>query len=212
MEKMDRATFMPSTTTWLLLNGERHQNSKMGNHQDDGQVHALIMLQGHDRLMPGQSLAPSRFPMRPSPSSSGLGLSQHRLMVAALCKHQQLLLSLFLRPAVLCANWFRILRIPQACPETLFRLRCGVYGLFGGFETCTFGLHGSHDVLKVPDTAGQPINAGDHQGVALTEEVQHSLQFGAACRRCAASLFRSDNIAASSLQGCDLDFKILVCG
>jgi hypothetical protein len=52
------------------------------------------------------------------------------------------------------------------------RCRAGVDWLLGRLQGRAASLDRAHDVLKVSNAAREPINAGDHQHVAFTEEVQ----------------------------------------
>ena len=54
--------------------------------------------------------------------------------------------------------------------------------MFGGLESGALGLHGANDVLEVSDTAGEPIDSGDHQHVTLTQEVEDGLKLLPASR------------------------------
>jgi hypothetical protein len=68
------------------------------------------------------------------------------------------------------------------------------------FERCALPTDRPDDALQVADTAGEPVNAGDHKHVALAKEVEHRPQFLTACRRGAAALLGTDQIAASHPQ------------
>jgi hypothetical protein len=63
------------------------------------------------------------------------------------------------------------------------------------------GLHSAHDVLKVADAAGKPINPGEHENVAAAKEIENGPQFLAAFRRGAGAFLSSDHFATRRLQG-----------
>jgi len=60
--------------------------------------------------------------------------------------------------------------------------------------------------LQVADAAGQPVDPGDHQYVAFTDKVENRLKFGAALGGSTASFLRTNDIATSGFEGCDLYF------
>jgi hypothetical protein len=57
-----------------------------------------------------------------------------------------------------------------------------------------------HDTLEVADAAGQPVDPGDHEHVALVWEVEHGAQFLAPRR--SAPLLSTDDLAAAALLVC----------
>jgi hypothetical protein len=65
----------------------------------------------------------------------------------------------------------------------------------------TARLHVPHNVLKVADAAGEAIDAGHHQHVALAEEIEHAAQFLAPRGRGAAPLLGADHLAPGRRQG-----------
>jgi hypothetical protein len=75
------------------------------------------------------------------------------------------------------------------------------------FREAPRGLDGAHDVLKVANAAGEPVNAGDHENVAGPEEIENRPQFLAAFRRGAAALVGANNLAPCRLQRRLLDGK-----
>jgi hypothetical protein len=62
---------------------------------------------------------------------------------------------------------------PEHVEEALARRRAGVDRLFGRLQRGPLGSHGANDILKVPDTPREAINAGDHQHIALSQEIEH---------------------------------------
>lgn len=70
----------------------------------------------------------------------------------------------------------------------------------------------AHDVLEVADRARQPVDAGDHQRVALADEGEHRAQLVAADGRGSGHLLGPDDVAAGGLQGGELHGEVLVEG
>src|SRR3954471_11154489 len=99
---------------------------------------------------------------------------------------------------------------PEHVEKRLTRRRAGVDGLLGRPEMRTLRLHLAHDVLEVPNGAGEPVDARDHQFVARAQKRDDARQFGSALARGAGDLFRADDLAPSGLEALDLKREVLV--
>jgi hypothetical protein len=66
------------------------------------------------------------------------------------------------------------------------------------------------DVLEVPERAGEPVDAGDDQGVASAQEVEQEPHLGPPLARGAAPLLRPDHPAAGGAERGLLDREVLV--
>jgi hypothetical protein len=71
--------------------------------------------------------------------------------------------------------------------------------LFRRLQRRTARLDGPHDVLKIANGARQPADPGDHEHVALAQEVEHGVQFLRAGCRGARPLFRADDLPSCSI-------------
>ena len=96
--------------------------------------------------------------------------------------------------------------------ECLAGSRAGIDRLLGRFEGDAFGAQLVDDVLEVSDRAGEAVDPGDHEGVALVQEVEQELQLGAALAPGTASLLGTDHLAAGGAQLLFLDREVLVEG
>src|SRR5262249_30293702 len=67
------------------------------------------------------------------------------------------------------------------------------------------------DVLKVRDRTSEAIDAGDHEHVAFTDELQHRGEFLPASSRCTGDLLGPHRIAAGCREGIYLDRDVLIC-
>jgi hypothetical protein len=95
--------------------------------------------------------------------------------------------------------------LPQRC---LYRpTGCSV-----GVEGSAACLHCAHDVLQVTNAAGEAINAGHHEHVALAEEFEDRAQLLPPRRARAAALLNADHLAPSSFQRGSLDGEVLIDG
>src|SRR5215213_5834770 len=101
---------------------------------------------------------------------------------------------------------------PEHVEKRLTRRRAGVDGLLGRPEMRTLRLHLAHDILKVPNGAGEPVDARDHQFVARAQKRDDARQFGSTLACGAGDLFRADNLAPGGLEALDLKREVLVCG
>jgi hypothetical protein len=88
----------------------------------------------------------------------------------------------------------------------------GVDRLLARLQGGALGLQGADDILEVADAARQAIDPGDHQHIALAQEVEYGAQLLAAGRGSAAALLRSNDFAAGRLKRRLLDLEILVDG
>ena len=66
-----------------------------------------------------------------------------------------------------------------------------------------------HDVLQVFHRPGEPVDAGDDQGVAGLHEVEQHLQLSPAIAARTAGLLGADHLAARCLEGGALDAEVL---
>ena len=65
-------------------------------------------------------------------------------------------------------------------------------------------------VLKILDRARQPIDTGDHQSVAASEELEQQGEFRSSGARAAADLFRSDDLTPGATERLFLDCDVLL--
>jgi len=86
----------------------------------------------------------------------------------------------------------------------------GVDGLLCRLQLGPLCLQLVHDVLQVFERPGEPVDARDHQGVALAQEIEQHLQFGAPVATSAGGLLRTDDIAAGGFQDHALECEVLV--
>ena len=73
-----------------------------------------------------------------------------------------------------------------------------------------FGLQRAYYVLQIGDGAGQAVDPGHHQSVALADEVQKSSQLGAALASGAGNLLRADHLAAGGPKRGLLQAEVLI--
>jgi len=66
------------------------------------------------------------------------------------------------------------------------------------------------DVLEVLERAGEPVDPGDHERVALAQEVEQNLELRPAVARGAAPLLGPDHLAAGRSERGLLDREVLV--
>jgi len=69
-----------------------------------------------------------------------------------------------------------------------------------------------YDVLQVLHRARQPVDAGDYERVALTQELEQPLQLGAVVAAGSTRLLGADDLAAGGPQRGALEGEILVEG
>jgi hypothetical protein len=90
--------------------------------------------------------------------------------------------------------------------------RARVHRLLGCAQGDTTLLQLMHDVLQVLHGPGEPVDAGDDQGIAGLHEVEQRLQLGPAVTPAAAGRLGADHAAAGRFEGGVLNGEVLVEG
>jgi hypothetical protein len=63
-------------------------------------------------------------------------------------------------------------------------------GLLGRLRRRALGSHGSNDILKAADAPREAVDAGDHQHVTVSQEIEHCARF--------LAVHRAERIAVQS--------------
>ena len=105
---------------------------------------------------------------------------------------------------------FELGKDPQHVEERLAGGRAGIDRLLGRLEGHPFAAQLVDDVLQIFDRAGEAVDPGDHEDVAVVQKVEQQLQLSAACPPGTASLLGTDHPAAGGAQLFLLDRQVLV--
>ncbi|GAA0263256.1 hypothetical protein GCM10008965_34330 [Methylorubrum aminovorans] len=76
----------------------------------------------------------------------------------------------------------------------------------------SIGCELTHDILEIAEGASEAIDAGDHEGIALTDKIHDRAQLGAASDSGPGDLPGADNAASGDSEGGELEGEVLISG
>src|SRR5262249_53288217 len=127
------------------------------------------------------------------------------LALAALVDTGSFCLGDALELAFLAQVGFELGKDAEYVEKTLAHRVRGIDWLLCGAQAYAFRFEFADDVLKVADGAGEPVDPGDHELVALAHELQQQLKLGASVAAGAGRFFHPNYPAPGCFKGRLLD-------